>query len=504
MKQSLLSIFAIVLSLAGFSQITILSTDIGQAGYSMIVGNDNPSNTMSVGGTGGQSWSFEFIVNDYNTLLFQDPANTSSSSVFLGADIAIERQSDTLFFKKNSSELALDGLSGDVSALTGGLQINLALNIENDVTQIEFPSTMGDGFTDQATIDTIVNCADINASQYCTQARIKRRYLVTSTIDAYGDLETSGGTYANTLRQYYNERTIDSVWANLPIFGGPLNFIQDIDSTSYIHRWYAIDEKWPVLTAYADAQGGDIISAEFQIDNLLGIVEQRNNPSCNGDCNGSAAVIGLGADPGYTYAWPASANNQTGAAASGLCAGTYIVTIQDSDTNTYELEVIITDPQVVGVVGSIQGVISGNDGAIDITASGGNGNYTYAWTGPNGFTATSPDLSGLEGGEYVVIITDGNGCETTEPFLVEPNGVNELKSDVFGMHPNPANEQVTLESEGPLSHMRISDLLGNTVVDRNLNGNKAFIETSELSSGIYMIEVSTNEGAQMKKLTVRH
>ena len=112
MKQSLLSILAIALSLVGFSQITILSTDIGQAGDSMIIGNDNPSNTMSVGGTGNQSWSFEFIVNDYNTLLFQDPSNTISSSVFPGADIAIERQSDTLFFKKNSSELSLDGLSG--------------------------------------------------------------------------------------------------------------------------------------------------------------------------------------------------------------------------------------------------------------------------------------------------------------------------------------------------------------------------------------------------------
>jgi hypothetical protein len=503
MKRSLLSILAIALSLVGFSQITILSTDIGQAGDSMIIGNDNPSNTMSVGGTGNQSWSFEFIVNDYNTLLFQDPSNTISSSVFPGADIAIERQSDTLFFKKNSSELSLDGLSGDVSGLTG-VPLTLALNIQNDVTQIEFPSTLGNGFTDQATIDTIVNCADINASQYCTQARIKRRYLVTSNIDAFGDLETSGGTYANTLRQYYNERTIDSVWANLPIFGGPLNFIQDIDSTSFIYRWYATGEKWPVLTAYADAQGGNIISAEFQIDNLLGTVEQRNNPRCNGDCNGSAAVLGLGADPGYTYTWPASANNQTGATASGLCAGTYTVTIQDNDTDTYELDVILTDPQVVGVVGSVQ-YSNGTNGAIDITASGGNGTFTYTWSGPAGFTATSQDISGLEPGSYTVIVTDGKGCQVTEIYEVfSVSGVSDIGAIVFSMYPNPANEQVTIEFEGQLAHLRISDLLGNTIVDRNLVGNKSFIETSELSSGIYMIEVSTNEGTQLKKLTVLH
>ena len=503
MKQTLLSLLAISLSLLGFSQITIISTDIGQAGDSMIFGNDNPATTMNVGGTGSQSWSFEFLVNGYNTLLFQDPTNTASSSMFPGADIAIERQSDTLFFKKNSSELALDGLSGDVSGLTG-VPLTLALNIGNDVTQIEFPSTLGDAFTDQATIDTIVNCADLNASQYCTQARIKRRYLVTSDMDAYGDLETSGGSYPNTLRQYFKERTIDSIWANLPVFGGPLNFIQDIDSTSFIYRWYATGEKWPVLTAYADAQGGDIISAEFQIDNLLGTIEQLNNPSCNGDCNGSAVVLGLGADPGYTYAWPASANNQTGATATALCAGTYKVTITDNDTDTYEMDVILTDPQVVGIVGSIQGVLSGNDGAIDITASGGNGTYTYAWTGPNGFTATSQDLSGLEAGEYIVTVRDGKGCETTMTYLVEPNGVDEVKSEVFGMYPNPANEQITLESEDQLTHLRIADLLGNTIVDLSLNGNKELIETAELSSGIYMIQVTTNAGTQMKKLTIHH
>lgn len=502
MKQILLSILVLSVSIAQ-AQITINSSDIGQAGDSMIVGNDDPSTAMSVGSTGSQSWSFEFVVDNYNTLKFQDPVNTNSSSTFPGADIAIERQSDTLFFKKDASEFSLDGLSGDVSGVTG-VPLTLALNIANDVTQIEFPSTFGDGFTDQATIDTIVNCADLNASQYCTQARIKRRYLVTSDIDAYGDLETSGGSYPNTIRQYYKERTIDSVWANLPVFGGPLNFIQDIDSTSHIYRWFATGEKWPVLTAYADAAGGDIITAEFQIDNLLGTVELLNHPACNGDCNGSAAVLGLGADPGYTYQWPASANNQTGPTATGLCAGTYMVTINDNDTDTYELEVILTDPLVVSVIGSIQGVISGNDGAIDITPSGGNGTYTYAWTGPNGFTATSQDLSGLESGDYTVVITDGKGCETSKIFSVAPNGISEFNDAVFNMFPNPANDQVILESSAQLLRLRVSDLLGNTVIDQNLNGNKMAIETSGLSNGIYMIEVSTSEGAQMKKLTVRH
>ena len=51
------------------------------------------------------------------------------------------------------------------------------------------------------------------------------------------------------------------------------------------------------------------------------------------------------------------------------------------------------------------------NGAIDLDVSGGTGNYSYAWTGPNGFTATTQDITGLEGGDYFVdVIDDGTNC----------------------------------------------------------------------------------------------
>jgi hypothetical protein len=503
MKQILLAVALITTASVAWSQITITSSDIGQAGDSMIVGNETPSSTMNVGGTGSQTWDFTFQVDDYNTLVFENPSNATSGSTFPSADIAIERQSDTLFFKKNSTEFALDGLSGDVSGLTG-VPLTLALNVANDVLQLKFPSTFGDGFTDQAEIDTIVNCSTINAASYCSQARIKRRYLVTSDIDAYGPLETSGGDYNATIRQYYLERTIDSVWANLPIIGGPMNFIQDIDSTSHIYRWFANGEKWPVLTVYADEEGGDIISAEFQIDNLLGYVASESDPSCTGDCNGAATVEGLGADPPYTYAWPASANNQTTASATGLCAGTYMVTVTDNDTDSYEIEVILSDPTQVAVTGSIQGVLSGSDGAIDITASGGSGVYTYAWSGPNAYTATSQDISGLEEGEYTVVVTDERGCDTSRLFLVEANGIGDIESTNVQVFPNPANNELVIESNSALLSLQIMDLLGNIVSNQPLDGTKMELNTSDLSSGIYMLRVTTNSGSQLKKITIQH
>ena len=52
-------------------------------------------------------------------------------------------------------------------------------------------------------------------------------------------------------------------------------------------------------------------------------------------------------------------------------------------------------------------------GAIDLTVSGGVGPFTFAWTGPDGYTANTEDISGLFPGEYCVIVTDADFCVTS-------------------------------------------------------------------------------------------
>jgi len=50
-------------------------------------------------------------------------------------------------------------------------------------------------------------------------------------------------------------------------------------------------------------------------------------------------------------------------------------------------------------------------GSINLAVSGGSGSYSFMWTGPNGFTSTSQNLTGLAVGNYNVTVTDnGSGC----------------------------------------------------------------------------------------------
>ncbi len=60
------------------------------------------------------------------------------------------------------------------------------------------------------------------------------------------------------------------------------------------------------------------------------------------------------------------------------------------------------------------------DGGITLTPSGGNGTYTYAWTGPSGFTASSKDLTARLGGKYYVTVTSNATTKVDSFTITEP------------------------------------------------------------------------------------
>ncbi|MBK9464145.1 MAG: HYR domain-containing protein [Chitinophagaceae bacterium] len=82
-------------------------------------------------------------------------------------------------------------------------------------------------------------------------------------------------------------------------------------------------------------------------------------------------------------------------------------------------------PTVGGVVTQPLTCVSA-DGAIDITASGTPGPYTYAWTtvGGSGLVPAQEDQSGLTVGQYTVVVTDQTtSCQQTAVFnVIGPGG----------------------------------------------------------------------------------
>ena len=155
-------------------------------------------------------------------------------------------------------------------------------------------------------------------------------------------------------------------------------------------------------------------------DRLVTSISTQTNILCFGNSTGTATIAVSGGKVPYTFSWSILTNN-TGAAASGLSAGTYNVTVTDANNCTKVQQVIITQPTAVleSSISSFNNVscFGGSDGKATVAVTNGSAPYTYSWnTVPiqTGATAT-----GLTKGNYSVSITDINGCETTSAVTIE-------------------------------------------------------------------------------------
>lgn len=81
--------------------------------------------------------------------------------------------------------------------------------------------------------------------------------------------------------------------------------------------------------------------------------------------------------------------------------------------------------------------------------------------------------------------------------------VSEAFSSKFTVYPNPAAGQVFLSNaEGiSISSINLTDLNGRVVQTVNLDGaTQASIDLSSLSAGIYMMNISSDQGKAVKKI----
>ena len=137
------------------------------------------------------------------------------------------------------------------------------------------------------------------------------------------------------------------------------------------------------------------------------------------------AIISGGVTP-YAYAWTGpnafTANTED---ISSLAAGSYTLTVIDSNNCQLTQNIVLTQPSVVSISFDQIPVscFGGNDGSLTANiTSGSTAPYAFQWgtAANNQNTATA---TGLSEGTYTVTITDGNGCAfadnatVTEPAL---------------------------------------------------------------------------------------
>jgi subtilisin-like proprotein convertase family protein len=147
------------------------------------------------------------------------------------------------------------------------------------------------------------------------------------------------------------------------------------------------------------------VSTDYVVDELC----------ANGQ--GAIYVATTGGTAPYNYSWNNGSVNEDNL---GLVAGNYSLIVTDANGCSLSLnESVSNSPGTLQIDNAVltQESCGNTNGAINLMVSGGTPGYTYNWSnGP-----TTQDLTTLSAGTYSVVVTDANGCQVNDSYLINNN-----------------------------------------------------------------------------------
>ncbi len=163
-------------------------------------------------------------------------------------------------------------------------------------------------------------------------------------------------------------------------------------------------------------------------------VTTSSTPASCSSCNGSATVNVTPAGS-YTYSWN-TVPVQTTPTATGLCAGTYTVTINSTCGTTTATVTVPTSGGSITLTNTSQSNVTCNgscNGSAVVTASGGTAPYSFVWSpaAANTTAGATNTATGLCAGVYTCTATDATGCSGTQTVTItQPPVISATLSQV--------------------------------------------------------------------------
>lgn len=149
-------------------------------------------------------------------------------------------------------------------------------------------------------------------------------------------------------------------------------------------------------------------------------------------------------------------------------------------------------------------------GNIQVTVSGSTGPFSFEWFHNGALVSQEEDPGGLGIGFYSLIVTDNMGCtaELSQVFVDNLSKTAEPKAGVFQLQPNPASGPVRIVFPEPVNgpfHITLTDSWGRLVAQWNDQRKQEALtfDCSGLSSGVYVVVVSSARGMGQMRLVVQ-
>jgi len=124
-------------------------------------------------------------------------------------------------------------------------------------------------------------------------------------------------------------------------------------------------------------------------------------------------------------------------------------------------------------------------------------NYDILWSN----NETTETITGIDTASvYVVALTEKTkGCNNSKSFKLADiyTGINNLvQNSYFGISPNPAKNSIVIEGIETSKTIYIVNILGEIVLEQNINKNNLTIDVSALTKGIYLLGIN---GVKVKR-----
>jgi gliding motility-associated-like protein len=222
------------------------------------------------------------------------------------------------------------------------------------------------------------------------------------------------------------------------------------------------------------------------------------NISCFGENDGSIILNFVGGIAPVNLVW--SDGSTAGTTRNNLGPGTYSVTITDSKPCTIFRTFTIIEPQPIVLSANLTNALDCNNpntGAINLIVSGGTPPFTYSWS--NG--STTEDLNAISSGNFLVTVTDVNGCvETAQYIIVRPAPIliTVATQTDFDCQTHEVNQNFVAQVSGGIPPYQLDWSSGtisganNEIMHTNVNGAVLLTVTDSYGCiATYTVEVAT-------------
>ncbi|RMG81492.1 MAG: T9SS C-terminal target domain-containing protein [Bacteroidetes bacterium] len=257
---------------------------------------------------------------------------------------------------------------------------------------------------------------------------------------------------------------------------------------------------------FTDA-GGNTSACSFKVTLQydLAVHLTGQNPSCAGFADGVIFVDATGGQPPYQFQFSG------GGDPVNLSAGTYEVTLVDNAGCTTISSVTLNDPDPISItVGTVTAAVNGKGGAIEFFLAGGTGTLTVEFF-LDGVLVPNANPIDLAPGDYVIKVTDENGCQESSQIITVENMVGTRQTTLeraVQLFPNPTDGRVFVKidlSRQAWVEIAVMDVTGKTIEPLNgklIDHNTFSLDLSHQPAGVYWVKVMVDDDIVTRRLVL--